>query len=153
MELSAAEAKLLGLLEEGAKRPVGRHTRYRFVGATQEGDALVVFRASPKRAMEALTLAAMVESMPLEAAVRCCALIACSNNNLLLHALPAELVPASDAQFYRYVAHMSTACPMALACDNRGSCEHVYCACTFQALALAASTSSRATAASIVPCA
>eukprot|EP01044_Picomonas_judraskeda_P041170 COSAG03_NODE_20589_length_316_cov_898.562212_1_plen_29_part_10 len=29
MELSAAEAKLLGLLEEGAKRPVGRHTRYR----------------------------------------------------------------------------------------------------------------------------
>ena len=98
MELSAAEAKLLGLLEEGAKRPVGRHTRYRFVGATQEGDALVVFRASPKRAMEALTLAAMVESMPLEAAVRCCALIACSNNNLLLHALPAELVPASDAQ-------------------------------------------------------
>ena len=86
MELSAAEVKLLGLLEEGAKRPVGRHTRYRFVGATQEGDALVVFRASPKRAMEALTLAAMVESMPLEAAVRCCALIACSNNNLLLHA-------------------------------------------------------------------
>ena len=100
MELSAAEAKLLGLLEEGAKRPVGRHTRYRFVGATQEGDALVVFRASPKRAMEALTLAAMVESMPLEAAVRCCALMACSNNNLLLHPLPAELVPASDAQFY-----------------------------------------------------
>ena len=77
MELSAAEAKLLGLLEEGAKRPVGRHTRYRFAGATQEGDALVVFRASPKRAIEALTLAAMVESMPLGAAVRCCALIAC----------------------------------------------------------------------------
>ena len=35
MELSAAEATLLGLLEEGAQRPVGRHTRYRFVGATE----------------------------------------------------------------------------------------------------------------------